>query len=95
MSNDEIAQEASEGISLYPTVEISSQEITETLNFLVNDVSSIGTYQLDLIAPPKLTSETTQLPPLEQKRLLRDLRSGKVKQICVLVAEDEYVSEIR
>ena len=37
----------------------------------------------------------TQFPTLEQKRLLRDLRSGKVKQICVLVAEDEYVNEIR
>ena len=26
---------------------------------------------------------------------MRDLRSGKVKQICVLVAEDEYVTDIR
>ena len=29
------------------------------------------------------------------KRFLRDLRSGKVKQICVLVTEDEYVIDIR
>ena len=48
-----------------------------------------------MVALPKLTSETTQLPLLNQKRFLRDLRSGKVKQICVLVAEDEYVSDIR
>ena len=41
--DDDLAHEASEGISLYPTVEISSQEITETLNVLVNDGSSIGT----------------------------------------------------
>ena len=76
-------------------MEISSQETTETLNVLVNDGSSIGTYQLDLIAPPKTTSEITQLPTLKQKRFMRDLRSGKVKQICVLVAEDEYVTDIR
>ena len=48
-----------------------------------------------MVALPKLTSEITQLPLLNQKRFLRDLRSGKVKQICVLVAEDEYVSDIR
>ena len=76
-------------------MEVSPNEITETLNFLVNDVSSIGTYQLDLIALPKTTSEIIQLPTLEQKRFLRDLRSGKVKQICVLIAEDEYVTDIR
>ena len=35
------------------------------------------------------------VPQLNQKRFLRGLRSGKVKQICVLVAEVEYVSDIR
>ena len=82
-------------LSPHITVEISSQETTETLNVLVNDRSIIGTCQLDLIAPQKTTSENTQLHKLEQKRFLRDLRSGKVKQICVLVAEDEYVTDIR
>ena len=81
--------EDNEGISPHPTVEISSQEKTETLNVLVNDGSRIGTYQLDLIAPPKTTSEIIQLPTLEQKMFLRDMRSGKVKQICVLVADYE------
>ena len=81
MSNDEIAKEASEGISPQSTVEISFQETTETLSVLVNDGSSIGTYQLDLIAPPKTTSEIIQLPTLEQKRFLCDLSSGKAKQI--------------
>ena len=50
---------------------------------------------LDLIAPLKTNSEITQLPTLEQKWCLRNLRNGKVKQICVLVAEDEYVTDIR
>ena len=74
---------------------VSPHEMIETLNVLVNDESSIGSHMLDPIAPPKLNSEITQLPPLNQKWFLRDLRSGKVKQICVLVAEDEYVSVIR
>uniref|UniRef100_A0AAV1V8N4 Reverse transcriptase domain-containing protein n=1 Tax=Peronospora matthiolae TaxID=2874970 RepID=A0AAV1V8N4_9STRA len=69
--------------------------MTETLNVLVNDGSSVGAYTLDLIAPTKLTSEITQLPTLKHKRFLRDLRSGKVKQICVLVADDECVADIR
>ena len=85
---EEIAQEARvEGIILQKTVKISFHEITKTLNVLVNDGSSIGSYTIDLIVPPKLTSEITQLSPLNQKMFLRDLRSGKVKQICLLVAE--------
>ena len=55
------------------------QEETETLNVWVNDGSSVGTYTLDLVVPPKLTSEISQLPTLEPKRFLRDLRSGEVK----------------
>ena len=70
-------------------MEVSPNEITETLNVLVNDGSHMGSYTPDMIVPPKLTSEITQLPPLNQKRFLRDLRSDKVKQICALVAEDE------
>ena len=57
-----------EGISPQQPVEKGSQEETETLNVLVNDGSSVGAYTLDLIAPPKLTSEITQLPTLEPKR---------------------------
>ena len=76
-------------------MEVSSHEMTETLNVLVNDVSRIGSHMLDLIAPPKLTSEITLSPPLNQKRFLRDPRSVKIKQICVPVAEDECVSDIR
>ena len=67
-------------------VDVASQEVIETLNVLVGDGSSVGAYTLDLIVPPKLTSEILQLPTLDPKRFLRDLRSGKVKQICVLVA---------
>ena len=62
-----IAQEARvERIIPQQTVEVSSHEMT--LNVLVNDESSIGSYMLDLISPPRFTSEITQLPPLNQKR---------------------------
>ena len=77
------------------TEETSSQEETETLNVLVNDGSSVGAYTLDLIVPPNLISKITQFPTLETKRFLRDLCSGKVKHICILVTEDEYVTDIR
>ena len=76
-------------------MEKGSQEETETLNVLVNDGSSVGAYTLDLVVSSKLTSEITQLSTQEPKRFLRDLRSGKVKQICILVTEDEYVADIR
>ena len=67
-------------------MEVSSHEMREMLNVLVDDGASVDSHMLDMIAPSKLTSEITQLPTLNQKRFLRDLRSGKVKQICVLVA---------
>ena len=82
-----------EEMSSQKPVEIGSQEETETLNVLVNDGSSLGAFTLDMIAPPKLNLEIPQFPTPE--RFLRDLLSGKVKQICVLVAEDEYVTDIR
>ena len=84
-----------EGISPHVLEEKGSQEETETLNILVNDGLSIGAYTLDLIAPPNSTSEITQFPTLEPKRFLRDMRSGKVNHICVLVTKDEYVTDIR
>uniref|UniRef100_A0AAV1UH07 Polyprotein n=1 Tax=Peronospora matthiolae TaxID=2874970 RepID=A0AAV1UH07_9STRA len=65
------------------------------VNVLVNDGSSVGAYTLDLVTPPKSASKVIKLPMLESKRFLRDLRSGKIKQICVLVTEDEYVADIR
>uniref|UniRef100_A0AAV1TGB8 Uncharacterized protein n=1 Tax=Peronospora matthiolae TaxID=2874970 RepID=A0AAV1TGB8_9STRA len=34
------------------------------------------------------------MPTLKSKTSLRDLRSDKIKQICVLVTEDEYVVHI-
>ena len=71
-----------EGMSPQQPVEKGSQEETETLNVLANDGSNVGAYTLDLIAPPKSTSEITQFPTLEPKRFLRGLRSGKVKHIC-------------
>ena len=76
-------------------MEKGSREETKKLNSLVNDGSSVGAYTLDLVVPPKSTLAITQLPTLEPKRFLHDLRSSKIKQICILVTEDEYVTDIR
>uniref|UniRef100_A0AAV1THF3 Uncharacterized protein n=1 Tax=Peronospora matthiolae TaxID=2874970 RepID=A0AAV1THF3_9STRA len=62
---------------------------------MVNDGSSVGAYTLDLVVPPKSASEVVRLPTLESTRFLQDLRSDKIKQICVLVTEDECVADIR
>uniref|UniRef100_A0AAV1VLJ3 Uncharacterized protein n=1 Tax=Peronospora matthiolae TaxID=2874970 RepID=A0AAV1VLJ3_9STRA len=84
-----------EGVDPQPPADVFSHEITESVNVLVNDGSSVGSYTLDLVTPPKSYSEVVKLPTLEYKRFLRDLRSDKTKQICVLVTEDEYVADIR
>uniref|UniRef100_A0AAV1TBT1 Uncharacterized protein n=1 Tax=Peronospora matthiolae TaxID=2874970 RepID=A0AAV1TBT1_9STRA len=65
------------------------------MNVLVNEGSSVGAYTLDLVTPPKSALEVVELPRVESKRFFRDLRSDKIKQICVLVTEDEYVADIR
>jgi hypothetical protein len=73
---------------------IRPQDVTETLDVLVNDGTRVGASTLEIVAPPKSASEITTLPTLEPKRFLRDLRRGKVTQFCVLVADDEYVTDI-
>uniref|UniRef100_A0AAV1ULI7 Uncharacterized protein n=1 Tax=Peronospora matthiolae TaxID=2874970 RepID=A0AAV1ULI7_9STRA len=84
-----------EGVDPQPPADVFFQEITETMNVLVNDGSSVGAYTLDLVTPTKLASEVIKFSTLGSKRFLRDLRSDKIKQICVLVTEDEYVADIR
>ena len=56
---------------------------------------NVGAYMLDLMAPSKSILEINQLPTIATKLFLRDLRSGKVMQIYVLVAEEEYITDIR
>uniref|UniRef100_A0AAV1U0L0 Uncharacterized protein n=1 Tax=Peronospora matthiolae TaxID=2874970 RepID=A0AAV1U0L0_9STRA len=53
-----------EGVS-QPPANVFSQRITETVNVLVNDGSSVGAYALDLVTPPKSASEVIKLPTLE------------------------------
>uniref|UniRef100_A0AAV1TKA2 Uncharacterized protein n=1 Tax=Peronospora matthiolae TaxID=2874970 RepID=A0AAV1TKA2_9STRA len=77
-----------------PSADVFSQEIIETVNVLVNDELNVGAYTLDLVTLPKSASEVVKLPTLESNRFLCDLRIDKIKQICVLVTEDEYVADI-
>uniref|UniRef100_A0AAV1T1A2 C2H2-type domain-containing protein n=1 Tax=Peronospora matthiolae TaxID=2874970 RepID=A0AAV1T1A2_9STRA len=84
-----------EDVDPQPPANVFSQEITESVNVLVNDGSSVGANKIDRVTPPKSASEVVKLPTLESKRFLRDLRSDKIKQICVLVTEKEGVADIR
>uniref|UniRef100_A0AAV1VJV6 Uncharacterized protein n=1 Tax=Peronospora matthiolae TaxID=2874970 RepID=A0AAV1VJV6_9STRA len=84
-----------EGVDPQPPADVFFKGNTETVNVLVNDGSSVGAYTLDLVTPSETASEVVKLPPQESERFLRDLRSDKIKQICVLVTEDEYVADIR
>uniref|UniRef100_A0AAV1UV75 Uncharacterized protein n=1 Tax=Peronospora matthiolae TaxID=2874970 RepID=A0AAV1UV75_9STRA len=84
-----------EGVDPQPPADVFSQEITETVNVLVNDGSSIGAQTLDLVSPPKSASDVVKLPMLVSKRFLQDLRSDKIKQICALVPEYECVAYTR
>ena len=71
------------------------EEVTETVSVLVNNGERVGGSTLSLPSPPKSASEMMKLPLMEAKCFLRELRKGKVAQICHLVAEDECVSDIR
>uniref|UniRef100_A0AAV1TPR6 Uncharacterized protein n=1 Tax=Peronospora matthiolae TaxID=2874970 RepID=A0AAV1TPR6_9STRA len=84
-----------EGVDPQPPAGVSRQEITETVNILVSDRSSVGAYTLDLVILPKSASEVVKLPTLESERFLRVLRSDKINKIYVLVTEDEYIADIR
>ena len=44
---------------------------------------------------PKLISEIIQFPTLALNQFLRDLQSGIILQTCVLVTEDDHVTDIR
>ena len=52
------------------------------MDVLVDDGLSVDAYTFNLIVPSNLNSEFSHLPTLETKQFLRDLRSGKVEQIC-------------
>ncbi|CAH0481111.1 unnamed protein product [Peronospora belbahrii] len=62
---------------------------------LLRGGSGVGADTLDVMSLSDLTPDITQLPTLEPKRFLRHLRSGKVKKICLLITEDEYVANMR
>ena len=86
------AQPQLEGITIVSLLEPGGTfplQIIETFNAIINDGSNVVAGKLDLIAPPKLTLEITQLSTLEDTTFLLSLRSGKCNQICVVVTEDK------
>uniref|UniRef100_A0AAV1V2S3 Uncharacterized protein n=1 Tax=Peronospora matthiolae TaxID=2874970 RepID=A0AAV1V2S3_9STRA len=87
--SDNFRESDVEGVDPQPPADVFSPEITESVNVLVNDGSSVGAYTLDLVTNLKSASDVVKLSTHEPKRFLRDLRSDKIKQICALVTEDE------
>ena len=62
----------------------------ETLNVMVNDGARIGASILTLETPPKEASELVKLPELDQKHFLRELRRGKIAQLCIITPLEEH-----
>ena len=65
-------------------------EETLTLNVIVSDGSKVGKTTLQLDSPPTTAKELLELPVLEHKRFLRELRKGDFTQVCMLVVDDEH-----
>jgi hypothetical protein len=61
----------------------------QTLNVLVNNGVRVGASTLTLDSPPSGVDGMVELPELDQKHFLRELRAGKITQLCMIVAEDE------
>ena len=74
-------------------MKLSSHDITDALNVPLNDEHTICSYTLDRAS--RVNFGYHSVPHAGTKSFFRDLRCGKVKQICVLVAEYKYVSDIR
>ena len=62
-------------------VKIRSHKITDTLDALAYYESDVGTYTLDMIAPPMFSVEITQFSTMKQKRFLRNLRTGRGRRV--------------
>lgn len=61
----------------------------ETLNVMVNDGVRVGVSTLTLESPPQTAAELVKLPVLDHKRLLRDVRKGRITQLCVITTADD------
>ena len=62
---------------------------------VVNDGERVGVAQLVLEDPPATMAELQALQVMSQKRLMKELKSAKIEQICMIVTEDDHVADIR
>ena len=74
---------------------ISQSTSTTLYNVVVNDGSRVGKCQLDLENPPSEVEGLTSLPVMSHKRLIKELRSGKIEQLCMIVTNDESIVDLR
>ena len=57
---------------------------------LVNDGIQVGKCQLALENPPSKLENLLALPTMSHKRLMKEIRSGKIEQLCVIINNDDY-----
>lgn len=69
---------------------VSPSEETMTLNVIVNDGLKVGKATLELESPPSTAKELMELPVLQHKVFLKQLRKGDFTQVCMLVVDDEH-----
>ena len=61
----------------------------------VCDGERVGATNLALENPPTDMAEIQALPVMNEKRFMKELKSGKIEQICMIVTTDDHVEDIR
>jgi hypothetical protein len=61
---------------------------------LVNDGIQVGKCQLALENPPSKLENLLSLPTMSHKRLMKEIRSGKIEQLCVIINNDDHVENV-
>ncbi|KAF1324665.1 reverse transcriptase, partial [Globisporangium splendens] len=67
------------------------EDNVERIGVLAKTETGLATQSLAVCNPPKLGSQIVALPALSWRKFVRDLRSGEVEQVCIIVDEGETV----
>ena len=72
---------------------VDAQEVLH--HIAVSDGERVGVAQLVLENPPTEMAELKALQVMSHKRFMKELKSGKIEQICMIVPSDDHVADIR
>ena len=82
--------------------EVSSPTAVEVMtpqeslhHVVVNNGERVGVAQLVLENPPTQMADLKALQVMSHKRFMKELKSGKIEQICMIISADDYVADIR